>query len=326
MKKIIRLTESDLTRIVKRVIKEQSLNDKKLMSEQAWLKNLFGTTADDLVRLFGDDAVKSFEIVLQKALQNSKNFVTKSGQNYLKSARSDVEISMETIKKATQLVSSGVKTADEVAILLPRHLPDGSEFRSVFQKSFSKKPVQNIVQSTAQGVSKLPLGSVGQSFKEMASQIGGWLQVKNPVGNLSGWKFHVYADNLDEAAFLYEKLLPIANKHGAGMKVASSKMLDTLSQSTIQKGKGVTLYLPSSVIEKNAQKEFLSDIQSAIKGYETHGQISGDKMITNNIGYRYELSKPINTSKGVDMGEYNKLYKGNEEGATHNITGNLDLF
>ena len=189
-----------------------------------------------------------------------------------------------------------------------------------------KKGVQNIAQSTAQGVSKLPLGSVGQSFKEMASQIGGWLQVKNPVGNLSGWKFHVYADNLDEAAFLYEKLLPIANKHGAGMKVASSKMLDTLSQSTIQKGKGVTLYLPSSVIEKNAQKEFLSDIQSAIKGYEKHGQIFGDKMITNNIGYRYELSKPINTSKGVDMGEYNKLYKGNEEGATHNITGNLDLF
>ena len=140
MKKIIRLTESDLTRIVRRVIKEQSLNDKKLMSEQVWLKNLFGATADDLVRLFGDDAVKSFEMVLQKALQNSKTFVAKSGQNYLKSA-SGTEISMETIKKATQLVSSGVKTADEVALLLPGQLADGSEFRSVFQKSFSKKPV-----------------------------------------------------------------------------------------------------------------------------------------------------------------------------------------
>ena len=79
-------------------------------------------------------------MVLQKALQNSKTFVAKSGQNYLKSA-SGTEISMETIKKATQLVSSGVKTADEVALLLPRQLADGSEFRSVFQKSFSKKPV-----------------------------------------------------------------------------------------------------------------------------------------------------------------------------------------
>ena len=143
MEKIIRLTESDLIRIVRRVIKEQSLNDKKLMSEQAWLKNLFGTTVD---------AVKSFEMVLQKALQNSKTFVAKSGQNYLKSA-SGTEISMETIKKATQLVSSGVKTADEVALLLPRQLADGSEFRSVFQKSFSKKPVVPTDMSNARRMS-----------------------------------------------------------------------------------------------------------------------------------------------------------------------------
>jgi hypothetical protein len=139
-KKVIRLTESDLTRIVRRVIREQSLNDKKLMSEQVWLKKLFGTSVDDLARLYGDDAVKSFEMVLSKALQNSKTFVAKSGKNYLKSA-SGTEISMETIEKATKLVSSGVKTADEVAALLPRQLADGSEFRSVFLKSFSKKPV-----------------------------------------------------------------------------------------------------------------------------------------------------------------------------------------
>ena len=104
MEKIIRLTESDLTRIVRRVIKEQSLNDKKLMTEQKWLKNLFGTTVDDLIKLFGDDAVGSFEIVLYRALQNSKNFVARAGQNYLKSASGN-EISMETIKKATQLVA-----------------------------------------------------------------------------------------------------------------------------------------------------------------------------------------------------------------------------
>ena len=143
MGKIVRLTESELISLVKGIIYEQSLNDKKLMSEQKWLKNLFGTTADDLVRLFGDDAVKSFEMVLQKALQNSKNFVAKSGQNYLKSA-SGPPISMETIKKATQLVSSGAKTADEVAVLLPSKLADGSEFRSVFQRSFSKKPVPDM--------------------------------------------------------------------------------------------------------------------------------------------------------------------------------------
>ena len=151
MKKIIRLTESDLTRIFLRVIKEQSLNDKKLITEQPWLKRLFGTTVDDLVKLFGDDAVKSFETVLQKALQNSKNFVARAGQNYLKSATDGNEISMETIKKATQLVSTGVKTADEVATLLPRQLADGSEFRSMFLKSFSQKVTQN----TSSGVAKV---------------------------------------------------------------------------------------------------------------------------------------------------------------------------
>jgi|688.fasta_scaffold372480_2 hypothetical protein len=140
MSKIIRLTESDLTRLVRRVIKEQSLNDKKLMNEQKWLKNLFGTSVDDLVRLFGDDAVKSFEMVLSKALQNSKNFVAKAGQNYLKSASGN-EISMDAIQYATKLVSSGAKTADEVATMLPSKLADGSEFRSVFLKSFKSKPV-----------------------------------------------------------------------------------------------------------------------------------------------------------------------------------------
>ena len=140
MAKIIRLTEADLTILVKRVIKEQSLNDKKLMTEQKWLKNLFGSTVDDLVRLFGDDSVKSFEMVLSKALQNTKNFVAKGGQNWLKSSRGN-EISIDTIKNATRLVATGVKTADEVAEILPRTLADGSEFRSVFQTSFKSKPV-----------------------------------------------------------------------------------------------------------------------------------------------------------------------------------------
>ena len=148
MRKIVRLTESELISLVKGIIYEQSLNDKKLMSEQKWLKNLFGTTVDDLIKLFGDDAVKSFEMVLSKALQNSKNFVARAGQNYLKSASGN-EISMEAIEKATKLVSSGVKTADEVAVLLPNKLADGSEFRSVFQKSFKSKPVApNVKQAT----------------------------------------------------------------------------------------------------------------------------------------------------------------------------------
>ena len=298
---------------------------KQMINENKFLAKFFTGTADDIVKNFGNDAAKSLDDVFAKVYSHSRNIVSKAEGAVIK-LLSGAEIPIKTLQDAIKLVGQGKLQASEVLKYVPRQLADGSEFRNLMQKAFEKKGVQKVTQSTAQGISKLPLGGVGQSFKEMASQIGGWLQIKNVVGNMSGWKFHVYADNLDEAAFLYEKLLPIVNKHGAGMKVASSQMLDRLSQSTIQKGKGVTLYLPSSVIEKNAQKEFLSDIQSAIKGYEKSGQISGDRMITNNIGYRYELSKPINASKGVDMNQYSQLYKSNESGATHNITGNPDLF
>jgi hypothetical protein len=174
-------------------------------------------------------------------------------------------------------------------------------------------------------VNKLPLGEIGKNFKEMASQVGGWLQVKNPVGNMSGWKFHIYADYLDEAAFLYEKLLPVVNKYGAGMKVASSEMLYRLAQNAVQSGKGVTIYLPSNVVAKNAQKQFLNDVQTAINGYKKTGKISGDNMITDNIGYRYELSKPIDPNRGVNMDEYQALYKSND-GGSYNIDRNPDLF
>ena len=49
-------------------------------------------------------------------------------------------------------------------------------------------------------------------------------------------------------------------------------------------------------------------------------------MITGNIGYRYELSKPINSKQGVTMDEYRNLYQKNTEGGSYNIQGNPDLF
>ena len=179
MSKIIRLTESDLNKIVRRVIKEQSLKENKLMTEQKWLKNLFGTSVDDLIRAFGDDAVKSFETVLSKALQNSRNFVAKNGQNYLKSGGvGAAEVSMETIKTATQLVASGVKTADEVAALLPRQLADGSEFSEVFKNSFSKKVTQN----TSSGAAKV-LGAFERKFLLKNCNSSSYCDVKSILNN-----------------------------------------------------------------------------------------------------------------------------------------------
>lgn len=298
---------------------------KKILSEQLQnLRRFFGGNVDDLFKMFSDDVVKSLDDVFAKIISNPKNVYVRGSEYYVKSA-SGMEIPAKDIQDLVSAVVQGKRDAASISKYLPGKLADGSEFRNIITSALETKGSKIAGQGTGKAVSKLTLGKLGQDFKEMASQIGGWIQAKSAVGNMSGWKFHVYADNLDEAAFLYEKLLPVANKHGAGMKVASSQMLDRLAQNTVQKGKGITLYLPSSVVAKKAEKEFLSDIQSAIKGYEKSGNISGDKMITNNIGYRYELSQPIDPSKGVDMKQYSIMYKGNEGGG-HNIQGNPDLF
>jgi len=310
MKKII-LSEDE-----KKLILEKYY-PKELVNEQKFLSKLFGSSVDDIFRGFGDDAIRNLDDVFRLLYrEGSGNLV----DNVVMSA-SGAQIPLSTIKSAIDLMARGKIQPAEVINRLPRHLKDGTEFRKVIETFLQSKGSKQV----AQAASKLPVGRLGQDFKNFAQQMSGWIQVKNVSGNMSGWKFHVFADNLDEVAFLYERLLPVVYKYGAGFKTAGADMLDNLSKNAVQRGKGVTIYLPSEVVAKNQQKSFLSDIQNAIKGYEKSGQISGDRMITNNIGYRYELSKPIDAAKGVDMNQYQGLYKANEGGG-HNIQGNPDLF
>jgi hypothetical protein len=296
-------------------------HSKKIISEQSrFIARLLGSTADDIMKNFGDDAVRSMDDVFSKIFSNPQNIVSKNGTQFLKSA-SGSEIPFTQIKTAIEAVAQGKVTANQVANYLPRQLADGTEFRNVMIKSLESRAAKQSTQS----ITKLPIGKVGEHFKNFAKKMGGWLQITNVKGNMSGWKFHVYADNLDEVAFLYEKLLPIVNKYGAGFKAAGEQMLERLSQNAVQKGKGVTIYLPSEVIANGQQKNFLDEIQSAISGYRKTGQISGDRMVTGNIGYRYELSQPIDPTKGVNSSQYQSLYKANEGGG-HNIAGNKDIF
>jgi hypothetical protein len=307
MKKIIKLTESDLVKIVKKCIKEQST-----INEQAWLRKLLGTSVDDLLKTFGDDAVKNIEVTLQRALSKPINFIAKNGINYLKSA-SGAEVSMETIEKAMKLVSQGKLSVDEVINYLPRNLADGTEFRSAIKKALESKGSQKVA------------SKVVSPLRTLASQSKGWLQITNVKGNMSGWKFHISSYSPQDVDFLYEKLLPVINKWGAGFKLASDEMLTKLSTSSNQIGKGATIYIPTSVVKAGKQREFLSDIERAITGYKTTGKISGDKMINDKIGYRYELSKPTDPNLGVDMNQYRALYSPNQ-GGSHNTYGNPDLF
>jgi hypothetical protein len=134
---------------------------------------------------------------------------------------------------------------------------------------------------------------------------------KNPE-TMSGWKFHIYGEDLYDSVDLFERLEPLSNRWGFHAKVG---VLVDFQPSSVQWGKGgVTIYIPPQVIRDNRTNDLLSDIESALGGYKKGGKISGDKQITPSIHYRYELSEPINTSVGIDDSKYQVLYNSNSGG------------
>jgi hypothetical protein len=90
-------------------------------------------------------------------------------------------------------------------------------------------------------------------------------------------------------------------------------------------GKCATIYLPASVFVNYNLELLLNDIDNALSNYKKVGdKIFGDKKINSKIFYRYELSKPIDPTIGIDDDEYQKLYQGNR--GYYNIKGNPDPF
>ena len=318
MKNKVLISESNLVRIISKIVNETKQSE--LLSEQyQFLRKYFGSVADDLIRKFDDGAVQKIESAVAKGLSNRANYVVKNGETFLLS-KSGTEVPLKTLNDALKAVADGKYTMDDIVLYFPRQLADGTEFRSLFA---ALKPKPQVGAGLASS-SKLPLTQLGIDFKNAISQRG-WVQPVDIKGNMSGWKFHVYADNLDEVAYLYEKLLPLVNKYGTGFKLAGGEKLKQLATNPNQIGKGVTIYLPSKTFANNMVDDFVSDLQSAISGYTKKGNISGDRMITNNIGYRYELSRPINPKIGVDDSQYFSLYSSNQ-GGPHNIPNNPDLF
>ena len=127
MKKVIKLTETDLTNIIKKVINEQ----------KKWLSSFFGTAADDIIKNFGDDAAKTLDDVFKNAY--SKGNLVNRGGNYFLKSMSGAEIPMSTIKEALSLVGQGKLSSSEVAKYLPRQLADGTEFRNLVVQTMEKK-------------------------------------------------------------------------------------------------------------------------------------------------------------------------------------------
>jgi hypothetical protein len=134
---------------------------------------------------------------------------------------------------------------------------------------------------------------------------------------MSGWKFHIFGETLEDSAFLIEKLKSVADKYNASSKVGGPTQvnLDSMKPGTPQHGKqGVCMYIPQSVINNGQQDAMLKDIESAISGYEKSGTISGDKSITPSIHYRYELNGPIKEGDIKTYNDYTLRYNKNTGG------------
>jgi hypothetical protein len=100
---------------------------------------------------------------------------------------------------------------------------------------------------------------------------------------------------------------------------------------TYQQGKGVSIYIPYSIIKNNQHFNLVNKIASAISNLKTSGSVVGDKSLTDNISYRYEFDTSLMTllngdySKGLDNKTYDAHYMANS-GNYNPVSNNPDIF
>ena len=191
--------------------------------------------------------------------------------------------------------------------------------------NFKTKKSNNVSQNISKNVSSEadPQAYLKNlSYDQLATKLDyntGWVSNGISPKIMSGWKFHVFGEDLVDSVFLKEKLWPVTQKWNAGAKVGGIKHTDGVTYPSMQPGgvqygkQGATIYIPVDVINSGKQQEMLSDIQNAIAGYKKGGNISGDQAITPSIHYRYELLGPV-PKEGIDMKTYDVMYNKNSGG------------
>ncbi len=200
------------------------------------------------------------------------------------------------------------------------------DFSNAFKKSpaegGSGAPIQRTIVDANQADDLNPQSYLDEySIKELEEMHGflGWKYFGYQLDMMSGWKFHVFGEDLKDAIYLEKVLKPVVNKWGAEAKVGGIShtdgvTFDSMKPGGVQYGKqGATIYIPVDVINTGRQKEMLADIQNALTGYNKGGNISGDQAITPSIHYRYEYLGPV-PKEGLPRENARAMYNENDGG------------
>jgi len=162
--------------------------------------------------------------------------------------------------------------------------------------------------------------------KSQLQKAKGWLYSyisDKEVMIMSGWKFYIFGQTIEDSEQICSLITPIAKKYNLTMKVASQNIIN---RNTNKKGIAWSvgiIYLNSELFEDKRVPNLISDIDNALKDYQKTGVIVGAKSINGKLHYRYDLSFPIDPAKGVDYHEYLNGYRG--ESGDYNIPGNEDI-
>jgi hypothetical protein len=152
-----------------------------------------------------------------------------------------------------------------------------------------------------------------KTIDDLASEVGyTWRYFgKNLTApKMSGWKFHIFGNTLDDSLYLKNELEPLLQKWGAYGKVGGVRHVERFIPGHLQHGKqGATIYIPQSIIDSGQQKQFYNELVSTLSNYKNKGgTINGDKMLTPQIHYRYELTDVIPPGGLRDHNHYRSLY------------------
>lgn len=284
-------------------------------------------TESQLKRLLEQKRIANFEIPNFSRITDFTEFLTQNQTKFIRAMSdevSDATSKFNTMYSLFKMLESGNIKVGELINGKPveQYITRQGGLRDDFIK-FSKqldevKPTQNTIKSNKgyKTMSELSNDEKSSLFRRLGISDDmvdmSWRYFGSGPEKYSGWKFHVYGEDLYDSAELFEKLLPLSKKWGFHAKVGVNTKIQP---NDVQWGKqGASVFIPPEVIKNGKTIDLLNDINTALGDYKKSGKISGDKEINNRIHYRYEFNSPIDYGVGVTDSHYKALRKDNKGG------------